>query len=84
MKLSKIVNTKNLKSATITVLNNTTVICEIFTSDRRGKKPLKKLYKKLEVDIEIPKTSNYTVQHLGVKEYFYLKNDNYYINLYYY
>jgi hypothetical protein len=80
MKISKIIETKNLTSATINVLNFDTVLCEIFTSDRR----VKKLYKKLDVDIDIPKISNSSVKHLGIKKYFHLVTDDYYINLYYY
>ena len=84
MKLSKIIDTKNLTSVTIKVLNKNTIVCEIFTSDRLGKSSIKKLYKKLEVDIKIPLISNHTVKHLGVKKYYHLIEKNFYINLYYY
>jgi hypothetical protein len=82
MKLSKIIEKPNLKSVTISVLNPETVVCDLFIGGR--KKPLKKVYKKLEVDIDIKETDNWTVKHLGIKKYFYLKNDDFYINLYYY
>tara|TARA_R110000787_G_C13090538_1_gene411263 strand:- start:185 stop:439 length:255 start_codon:yes stop_codon:yes gene_type:complete len=84
MKLSKIINTKNLTSVTIKALDKNTIVCEIFTSDRPGKRAIKKLYKKLDVDIKIPLVSNDTIKHLGIKKYYHLVEKNFYINLYYY
>lgn len=82
MKLSKIIDKPNLKSITISVFAPATILCEIFIGTR--KKPIKKLYKSLDVDIDIKETDNWTVKHLGIKKYFYLKNNDFYINLYYY
>jgi hypothetical protein len=82
MKLSKIIDKPNLKNVTINVLNPQTVVCDLFIVGRKN--PLKKMYKKLDVDIEIPEIDNWTVKHLGIKKYFYLKNEGFYINLYYY
>jgi hypothetical protein len=84
MKLSKIIDIKNLTSVTIKVLDKNTIVCEIYTSDRPGKKPIKKLYKKLEIDIKIPLVSNDNIKHLGIKKYYHLVEKNFYINLYYY
>ncbi len=82
MKLSKIIDKPNLKNVTISVLNPETVVCEFFIGGRKN--PLKKVYTSLEVDIEIPETDNWTVKHLGIKKYFHLVTEKYYINLYYY
>lgn len=81
MKLSKIIEVKNLHSVTIHVLNSTTVVCEKFIIGRKN--PVKKVYKNLDVDINIPETSIGTVKHLGIKKYYYLQTEKYYINLYY-
>lgn len=82
MKLSKIIKTKNLKNTTISVIDPETIVCDLFIKGKE--KPVKKLYKKLDVDIEIPEISNNNVKHLGVKKYYHLVNGDFYINLYYY
>ena len=82
MKLSKIIKKENLKSVTISVLSKETVVCEYFTGSR--KKPLKKIYSSLDVDISINDVGNQTVKHLGIKKYFHLVEKDFYVNLYYY
>lgn len=82
MKLSKIIQTEKLHSITIHVLNPVSVLCIIFIKGR--KKPINKTFKCLDVDVKIPEISNDTVKHLGIKRYYYLKNDDFYVNLYYY
>jgi hypothetical protein len=85
MKLSKIINQFNkdglLKSITIDVRHQYSV-CSIF---RKGNKnSILKVYRSINVDIDIPETSNNTVAHLGVKRYRYLVTEQHYINLYNY
>ena len=82
MKLSKIIENPNLKNVTISVLNPDTVVCDIFIKGKT--KPIKKVYKKLDVDINIPDVGNENVKHLGIKKYFHLVKESFYINLYYY
>jgi hypothetical protein len=82
MKLSKIINTEGLTSATIHVFEPNDVVCDYFIKGKT--KPIGKRYKSLNVDVEIPEVSNRSVKHLGIKRYFHLVEDNYYINLYYY
>lgn len=82
MKLSKILETENLSSVTIYVLKKNEVNCNIFT--RGNSKPIKKKYKSLEVDVDIPEISNRNVKHLGIKRYFHLVKEEYFVNLYYY
>ena len=82
MKLSNIINTEGLTSATIHVINPNVITCERFI---KGKSKSKlNAYTSLKVDVEIPEITNRTVKHLGIKRYFHLVKDNYYINLYYY
>lgn len=85
MKLSKIISQFNkderLSSITIDVRNQYSV-CRIF---RKGSKnSILKVYKNINVDIDIPEISNSTVAHLGIKRYRHLVNEKYYINLYNY
>ena len=85
MKLSKIINQFNkdecLKSITIDVRQEYSV-CSIF---RKGNKnPILKVYRTINVDIDIPEMSKYTVSHLGIKRYRHLVTKEYYINLYNY
>lgn len=82
MKLSKIIQKENLKSVTISVLSKETVVCEYFIGSR--KKPLKKIYSSLDVDVSINDVSNQNVKHLGIKKYFHLVKKDFYVNLYYY
>jgi hypothetical protein len=85
MKLSKIINQFNkdekLKSITIDVRQRYSV-CSIF---RKGNKnSILKIYRSINVDIDIPETSNSNVAHLGIKRYRHLVTKEYYINLYNY
>lgn len=85
MRLSKIINQFNkdqkLYSITIDVRLGYSV-CRIFKKDT--KKNILKVYKNINIDIDIPETSTGNVKQLGVTRYFHLKTDQYYINLYYY
>lgn len=83
MKLSKITEIENLTSVTISV-KESGVIAEIFVSGTNRRTSIKKHYKSLDVDLDIPEISNNNVNHLGVKRYFFLRTTNFYINLYYY
>ena len=85
MKLSKIINQFNkdqrLHSITIEVRPQYSV-CTIY---REGVKNYSlKVYRNINVDIDIPEINNRTVKHLGIKKYFYLVTEQYYIKLYYY
>ena len=85
MKLSKIINQFNkdglLNSITVDIRPHY-VVCSIF---RKGcKNDFLKVYKNLNVDINIPDVGNSTVAHLGIKNYRHLVTKNYYINLYNY
>jgi hypothetical protein len=85
MKLSKIINQFNkderLSSIAIGVGQRYSV-CSIF---RKGnEKPILKVYERINVDIDIPETSNSNVAHLGIKRYRHLVTKEYYINLYNY
>ena len=85
MKLSKIINQFNkdglLSSITIDVRQRY-VVCIIF---RRGcKNDLLKVYRNLNIDIEVPEANLNNVAHLGIKRYRHLVAKNYYINLYNY
>ena len=76
MKLSKIINQFNKDQ------RPQYSVCTIY---RKGvKNYFLKLYRNINIDIDIPEISNHTVKHLGIKKYFYLVTDQYYINLYYY
>ena len=85
MKLSKIINQfnkdKRLSSITIDVRQEYSV-CRIFI--KGNKYPILKVYRTINVDIDIPEMSKYTVSHLGIKRYRHLVTKEYYINLYNY
>ena len=85
MKLSKIINqfNKDEKLSSITIdVKNQYYVCSIF---RKGnKKPILKIYRSINIDIDIPEISNSTVAHLGIKRYRHLVTKEYYINLYNY
>ncbi len=85
MKLSKIINQSNkdglLNSITIDVRHQYSV-CSI--SIKGNKYPILKVYRAINVDIDIPEISNSTVSHLGIKRYRHLVTKEYYINLYNY
>ena len=85
MKLSKIINQSNkdglLNSITIDVRHQYSV-CSIFI--KGNEKPTLKVYRTINVDINIPEMSNSTVSHLGIKRYRHLVMKKYYINLYNY
>ena len=82
MKLSKIIETKGLTSVTLHVIDPTLIACELFIKGNTKAKA--KVYTSLNVDVDIPKISNDNVKHLGIKEYYHLVEDDYYVNLYYY
>lgn len=85
MKLSKIINQFNkderLSSITIDVRQHYSV-CSIFRIGNNNS--ISKVYKNINVDIDIPQISNSTVSHLGIKRYRHLVTEKYYINLYNY
>jgi len=85
MKLSKIINQFNkdgqLHSITIDVRHEYSV-CSIF---RKGNKnSILKIYKTINIDMDVTETSNSNVSHLGIKRYRHLVTEKYYINLYNY
>jgi len=85
MKLSKIINQFNkdglLKSITIDIRHQY-VVCRIF---RKGyKNSFLKVYKKINIDIEVPEANLNNVAHLGIERYRHLVTKNYYINIYNY
>ena len=85
MKLSKIINQFNkdglLSSITIDVRQHY-VVCSIF---RKGcKNSFLKVYKNINIDIEVPEANLNNVAQLGIKRYRHLVTKNYYINLYNY
>ena len=88
MKLSKIINqfNKDEKLSSITIdVKNPYSVCSIFI--KGNKKPMLKVYRSIDVDIDIPEISNSYLaylDHLGVKRYRHLVNEKYYINLYNY
>ena len=85
MKLSKIINQFNkeecLKSITIDLKQQYSV-CRIFI--KGNKKSILKIYRSINIDIDIPEISNRSVAHLGIKRYRHLVTKEYYINLYNY
>ena len=84
MKLSEITKIKNFSSATIYILRNDLIVCEIFVIGR--KRPIRKIYRKLEIDLQVADVGTYTVSHLGIKKYWEWKewNGKKYINIYSY
>jgi hypothetical protein len=81
MKLSNILKTKGIKSTTIHDHHSYTV-AQIFVSGRS--KPILKVSSKINMDINVPEISNHNVKHLGIKRYFHLVTDEYYVNYYIY
>lgn len=84
VKLSDIIKTPDLQSATITVNKDNTCDISFFYKNNEEPNPIKKNFKSLNVDVEIEDTDLSTVEHLGYKRYRHLVNEEFYINLYNY
>ena len=84
VKLSDIIKTPDLQSATITVNKDNTCDIRFFYKNNEEPNPIEKSFKSLNEDFEIDDTSIDTVKHLGYKRYRHLVNEEFYINLYNY
>ena len=80
MKLSNILKTKGLLSATIHN-HGSYVVAQIFV--RGEPKSILKVFRNIGIDVSIQEISNDTVKHLGIKKYFYLGENEYFENEYY-
>jgi len=54
-----------------------------FIKDAKSSKPVKKQYLSLKGKNLLPMISNWLVKHLGYKRFYHLKDEGFYINLYF-
>lgn len=81
MKLSKIINQEKIRSLTVNIHSHYVVTESFYFGSSKAKL---KVYKNIEIDVDLNEANLQNVKHLGVKRYRTINIERFYANIYNY